>query len=303
MMNGIQIRAPLRSHLASGLIIPACDPGRMGRPEGSIMSNGAAFPIDGDSNGQDDRWMIDARASIDAIQTKPGSYRESRGSLPLDQIRIPEGAFPWDRGGRNFAVRAQRFRPLLIIGTLCAALSLGLIGGFQFLVFAPAATAIAHKPDCSDHALDANATSCVAPKSDREAILNAPKVQKIAAPAAMTGGGGREPSHSTTQRAAASTNTVTPATQNATSPGPRAVVVQHGTGLPRLAPVSETKPGTIEGWTVREVVGETAVLNGPNGRWRAMSGDSVPGLGKVDSIVRWGSRWIVATSNGLVSTP
>jgi hypothetical protein len=29
----------------------------------------------------------------------------------------------------------------------------------------------------------------------------------------------------------------------------------------------------------------------------------VPGLGKIDSIVRWGNRWIVATSRGLVSTP
>jgi hypothetical protein len=29
----------------------------------------------------------------------------------------------------------------------------------------------------------------------------------------------------------------------------------------------------------------------------------VPGLGKVDSLVFWGNRWIVATSKGLVTTP
>jgi hypothetical protein len=29
----------------------------------------------------------------------------------------------------------------------------------------------------------------------------------------------------------------------------------------------------------------------------------VPGVGKVDSIVRWGNRWIVATTRGLISTP
>jgi hypothetical protein len=263
--------------------------------------------IDGESSHQRCRWEIEHSASMDEPQRTPGSYGEPGRSLPLDQIAAPEADLAWDQHIRiaehDFGSHAQRFRSLLIIGTLCAALSLGLIGGFQFLVFAPASTAIAHKPDCSDHALNSDKASCFGPKSDREAILSAPNVQKVAAPAAMTGSSGSQPSRSTTQKATASTNTVTLATQNATSPGPRAVVVQHETGLPRLAPVPETKPGTIEGWTVRDVVGGTAVLEGPNGQWRATSGDTVPGLGKVDSIVRWGSRWIVATSKGLVSMP
>ena len=67
-------------------------------------------------------------------------------------------------------------------------------------------------------------------------------------------------------------------------------------------PVPETRPTTIEGWTLLEVKGGTAVLEGPNGVWRATRGDTVPGVGKIDSIVRWGSRWIVATSRGLIST-
>jgi hypothetical protein len=66
--------------------------------------------------------------------------------------------------------------------------------------------------------------------------------------------------------------------------------------------VPETRPTTIEGWVVREVVGGTAVLQGPEGVWRAKAGETVPGVGRVDSIVRWGSRWIVATSRGLIST-
>jgi hypothetical protein len=70
----------------------------------------------------------------------------------------------------------------------------------------------------------------------------------------------------------------------------------------RSAPVPETKPTTIKGWTVREVEGGTAVLEGPNGIWRATLGDTVPGVGKIDSIVRWGNRWIIATSKGLIST-
>jgi hypothetical protein len=68
------------------------------------------------------------------------------------------------------------------------------------------------------------------------------------------------------------------------------------------APVPETRPTTIEGWTIREVSGGTAVLEGPNGVWKATRGDTVPGVGKIESIVRWGNRWIVATSRGLIST-
>jgi hypothetical protein len=71
----------------------------------------------------------------------------------------------------------------------------------------------------------------------------------------------------------------------------------------RSAPVPETKPTTIKGWTLRKVEGGTAVLEGPNGIWRATLGDTVPGVGKIDSIVRWGDRWIIATSKGLISTP
>jgi len=72
---------------------------------------------------------------------------------------------------------------------------------------------------------------------------------------------------------------------------------------PKLSPVPETRPTTIPGWMLREVVNGTAVLQGPNGVWRVTRGDTVPGVGRVDSIVRWGSRWIVATSRGLISTP
>jgi hypothetical protein len=71
----------------------------------------------------------------------------------------------------------------------------------------------------------------------------------------------------------------------------------------RPTPFPETRPTTIEGWTVRDVVGATAVLEGPDGLWRATSGDQVPGVGRVESIVRWGGRWIVATNMGLISSP
>ncbi len=69
------------------------------------------------------------------------------------------------------------------------------------------------------------------------------------------------------------------------------------------AAAPETRPSTIPGWSVVEVRDGTAVLEGPEGVKMAARGDVVPGLGRVDSIVRWGNRWIVATASGLVATP
>jgi hypothetical protein len=70
-----------------------------------------------------------------------------------------------------------------------------------------------------------------------------------------------------------------------------------------IVPAPETRPTTIEGWTVLDVRGGTAVLEGPDGVRMATRGDTVPGIGRIDSIVRWGNRWIVATAGGLIATP
>jgi hypothetical protein len=71
----------------------------------------------------------------------------------------------------------------------------------------------------------------------------------------------------------------------------------------KLTPTPETRPTTIEGWTLLEVADDAVVLKGPTGIWRATRGDTVPGAGRVMSVVLWGNRWIVATSRGLISTP
>jgi hypothetical protein len=71
----------------------------------------------------------------------------------------------------------------------------------------------------------------------------------------------------------------------------------------KLTPIPETRPTTIEGWTLREVTNGIAILEGPNGIWRVRRGDTVPGVGRIDSILLWGERWIVATSRGLISAP
>ncbi len=68
-----------------------------------------------------------------------------------------------------------------------------------------------------------------------------------------------------------------------------------------LVAAPETRPTTIAGWTVLEVRGGTVVLEGPDGIRTAARGDIVPGIGRIDSIVRWGNRWIVATASGLIA--
>jgi len=70
-----------------------------------------------------------------------------------------------------------------------------------------------------------------------------------------------------------------------------------------VVPAPETRPATIDGWVVLEVRGSTAVIEGPSGIRTVTLGETVPGIGRIDSIVRWGNRWIVATANGLIATP
>ena len=97
---------------------------------------------------------------------------------------------------------------------------------------------------------------------------------------------------------AAPGNAVKPATQASNLPRPgiieREAVIQ---------PVPETRPITIEGWVVRDVRGDAIVLQGPNGIRSVMRGDTVPGVGRINSVVRWGNRWVVSTSSGLIATP
>jgi hypothetical protein len=72
---------------------------------------------------------------------------------------------------------------------------------------------------------------------------------------------------------------------------------------PKRTPSPDTRPVTIEGWAIREVRGSAALLEGPDGIRSVVAGDTIPGIGRIDSIVRWGNRWLVATSSGLVTTP
>jgi len=73
--------------------------------------------------------------------------------------------------------------------------------------------------------------------------------------------------------------------------------LQSGTTLPKIGPTP------LEGWSLREVTAGVAVLEGPTGIWRVTPGDTLPGVGKVESYIRSNGQWIVATSSGLISMP
>jgi hypothetical protein len=98
---------------------------------------------------------------------------------------------------------------------------------------------------------------------------------------------------------------LSPDSSSTASPAIQADMTLTASIAPRgsIMPAPETRPTTIEGWTVLDVRGGTAVLGGPDGIRMATRGDIVPGIGRIDSIVRWGNRWIVATDGGLIAAP
>lgn len=147
------------------------------------------------------------------------------------------------------------------------------------------------------------------PPAQKDAILRQPEIKSagkadnVRKPSPLAGGANNPP-----KSQGISTATVRVGGESSKAP---ILALPADTGLagtpmaahePLIA-APETRPTTIEGWTVREVRGATAVLEGPNGVRMATAGDTVPGIGRIDSIVRWGNRWIVATASGLIATP
>ena len=60
------------------------------------------------------------------------------------------------------------------------------------------------------------------------------------------------------------------------------------------------RPAVIEGWTLRRVINGAAVLEGRVGLVQVLPGETLPGLGRVDSIKRQGNHWVVVTSRGMI---
>lgn len=136
----------------------------------------------------------------------------------------------------------------------------------------------------SDVSRPSLAAALQAPRAARPAISSGPTIDSTIAMAVA-------------RVSSETTGTVSPVSPSLDASSPAAAA------LSPLAPAPETKPTTIPGWTVVDVREGTAVLDGPDGPRMGRRGDNIPGIGRVDSIVRWGNRWIVATSNGLIAGP
>jgi hypothetical protein len=138
------------------------------------------------------------------------------------------------------------------------------------------------------------------PPATRPAIVRADRAAPASAPAAP---GHRAPAriaHAKSPRAVAPA----PSAGSYLPPAPSAAAsAETPNAEPRLTPVPDTRPTTIDGWVLRDVVNGTVVLEGPDGVWRARRGDTVPGVGEIVDIFAWGNRMIVATSKGLITTP
>jgi hypothetical protein len=224
---------------------------------------------------------------------------ERRASIPDIRINDPVRAM------EVVSSRDARTSGAVLAVLLGTSLAIGLIVRLPpSFVESYLPTAFQQKSHPSGEVLDSNNRVTVSsPETNREATSRPGNTSKIAVPASGIPGHRRESAQSVPQQFKA-VKTSLVAQQSAGPSSPAA----SGFGrrpdiLPRSIPFPETKPTTIEGWTVRDVIGGKAILEGPDGIWRAARGDSVPGLGRLESIVRWGSRWIVVTDGGLISTP
>jgi hypothetical protein len=175
---------------------------------------------------------------------------------------------------------------LLVTAAVVASFGLGWAGGLNWPQFASTLglVAVAQNETPSPRISEARSAARIegtrktAPAPDSPAIVGS-----IPKPSALLPGGAR--------------SSASPASQANVGPSAAAIAMRQP-----LVAAPDTKPATIPGWTVVDVRDGTAVLEGPDGIRMAARGDTIPGIGRVESIVRWGSRWVIATASGLIAT-
>jgi hypothetical protein len=69
---------------------------------------------------------------------------------------------------------------------------------------------------------------------------------------------------------------------------------------PPLAAAAPAIGGVVDGWVVREVHRNTALIEGRLGLIEVDRGDIVPGLGRIESFRKQDGRWVVVTTKGLI---
>jgi hypothetical protein len=189
-----------------------------------------------------------------------------------------------------------------IAGTLLLSVGLAWIGwnSLHSAADVPNSAPIDQKPASSapsvgsDHPMSTQSASVGEPP--QQPIQSVSMDGKIDGP--LSGSSGRHDSTPSTIQPVGRTKTAGVVQQK--NPSASSAVHNRPKTLP--TPFPETKPTVIDGWVIREVANGRAVLQGPNGVWKVARGDTVPGLGTVDSIVLWGNHWIVSTSRGLITT-
>jgi hypothetical protein len=69
------------------------------------------------------------------------------------------------------------------------------------------------------------------------------------------------------------------------------------------APAPAPQPSSIPGWSVREVYRGIALIQSPrSGMIEVEAGDTIPYLGRVETIRRQDGRWVVVTSKGIIAS-
>jgi hypothetical protein len=220
--------------------------------------------------------LTSPRMDTDAAPNGLMTVAQDTRHAPMSQLGLSGwllGTIPFGRG--------------LIIAWLSVALCLGCFVGWTshyLIAQAPVPTVTNAAPHCGPRLVETICSSA----NDRKASLRATKPPNSARREL-----GRGQEHSRVTAAAL---------DSADRKKLSVLLSDEPMKSPPRGPAAETKPTTVEGWMVRDVLSGRAVLEGPNGTITAGRGDYVPGLGHIDSIVRWGKYWIVSTTPGLIST-
>jgi len=70
--------------------------------------------------------------------------------------------------------------------------------------------------------------------------------------------------------------------------------------VPPLPAAAPAQPSVVDGWVLRSVQNGTALIEGRIGLVEVEPGDSLPGLGRIETFRRQDGRWVVVTSRGLI---